>query len=89
MIPYNAAAILDLKQGWTGIKTAKIANDHQCAPMIVVKIYLISGFHVKSRNESAHYLLNKHKYLIYACPASFQIQNGGCVIKVCTTYYTI
>ena len=31
--PYHAAAILDLKGGWTGIKIAKMANDHCCIPL--------------------------------------------------------
>jgi len=51
---FLAAAILDLKQGWRGIKIiAKIAHDHHCVPMIVVKIYLTLDFHGISRNESA------------------------------------
>ena len=28
--PYHAAAILNLKGGWVGIKIAKMVNDHCC-----------------------------------------------------------
>ena len=31
--PYPAAAILDLKRGWTGIEIAKMAHDHCCVPL--------------------------------------------------------
>ena len=31
--PYHATALLDLKQGYTGLKIAKMANDHRCVPL--------------------------------------------------------
>ena len=33
ILPYHAVTILDLKQGWTGIKIAKMANDNGCIPL--------------------------------------------------------
>ena len=63
ILSYQAAAILDLKRGWTGIRIAKKANDHCCATFCnndkrydSVKIYLTSVFPGISRNESARHL---------------------------------
>lgn len=49
---------------------------------IVIKIYLTLIFQLMSRNMRECHLLNAHKYLVYACTASFQIENGGCVMRV-------
>ena len=63
ILSYQAAAILDLKRGWTGIQIAKKANDHCCATLCnndkrydSVKIYLTSVFPGISRNENARHL---------------------------------
>ena len=74
--PYHAAAILDLKRGCTGIKIAKMANDHctvrtsvKMTNAIAVKIYHTLIFQVLSRNESTHHFQNRNKYFVYACLA--------------------
>ena len=35
-----------------------------------------------SRNKRACHPMNTKKYLVYVHPAQFQMQNGGCVIRV-------
>ena len=51
---------------------------------IVVKICPALIFPGLSRNESARHLKKTiHlEYLVYTCPASFEMQKGGCMIRV-------
>ena len=79
-----------------GIKIAKMANDHCCAPLCNNDKQYNSGkdpspfnfprdkqrWKCMASSESNIYL----KYIVYARLASFQIQNGSCVIMVYTVY---
>ena len=52
--PYHAAAILDLKQGWTGIKIAKMSNDHcyvHLQARTILRIYTSTLFNNNNNNN--------------------------------------
>ena len=57
------------------IKIARMANAIMTNSVIVITIYEETEVRVNFR---IHFL----EYIVYTCPASFQIQNGGCVLRV-------
>ena len=59
---------------------SKIFNSLMTYTPIVVKMYLTLFFLGISRDESARHIYFEH--IVFARPVSFQIQNGGRMIKV-------
>ena len=83
---------MDLKRGWTGIKIANMEKDHRFIPVCNDDKQYDSGKELyyfnfprnkkkRKRMPSLEYNIYL-EYIVYGRSASFQIQNGGCVIRV-------
>ena len=79
--PYHAAATLDLKRGWTGMKITKMANDHRRVPLYNNDKRYDSGkdlsylnFPRNKQKMKANAIFRMHdlfEYTVYARQASF------------------
>ena len=74
MHPYHAAEKIGIKDAYQPVIMTN--------GTIVVKISPSLNVWVISRNNSVPYLKNTLKYFVYTHSASFEIQNGGCMIRV-------
>ena len=83
---------MDLKRGWNGIKIANMENDHCCIPPCnndkqygsdKDRSYFNFPRDKKKRKRMPSLEYNIYlEYIVYSCSASFQIQNGDCVIRM-------